>query len=69
VLYGRGTGAAPTTIHVSWTELASRLESVLSVSPDRISEVESALMAGETAETGSIEVSLRTFKVFGFAID
>ena len=25
VLYGRGTGAAPTTIHVSWTELASRL--------------------------------------------
>ena len=40
VLYGRGTGAAPTTIHTSWTELACRLERVFSVPPERIREME-----------------------------
>jgi hypothetical protein len=68
VLYGRGTGAAPTTIHVSWTELASRLERVLSVSPERISEMERGLKGG-AAETGPFEVSLQALKDFGFLVD
>ena len=69
VLYGRGTGAAPTTIHTSWTELACRLERVFSVPPERISEMENELIGGGTAETGPFEVSLRGWKDFGFLID
>jgi hypothetical protein len=69
VLYGLGAGAAPTTIHISWTELACRLERVLSVSPDRIGEMENKLIAGGSAETGPFEVSLQALKNFGFLVD
>jgi hypothetical protein len=69
VLYGRGTGAAHTTLHVSWTELALRLERVLSVSPERTSQMESELMGGGTAETGPFEVSLEALRDFGFLVD
>jgi hypothetical protein len=69
VLYGRGTGAAPTTIHLSWTELATLLERVLSVSPERISQMESELAGGGSAETGSLEVGLQALKDFGFRVD
>jgi len=68
VLYGLGAGAAPTTIHISWTELACRLERVLSVSPERISEMERGLKGG-AAETGPFEVSLQALKDFGFLVD
>jgi hypothetical protein len=69
LLYGRGTGTAPTTIHVSWTELACRLERVLSLSPERIGEMENKLIDGGSAETGPFEVSLQALKDFGFLVD
>jgi hypothetical protein len=69
VLYGRGTSAAPSTIHTSWTELACRLERVFSVPPERISAMESELIGGGTAETGAFEVNLQALKDFGFLVD
>lgn len=69
VLYGQGTGTAPMTIHVSWTELSCRLERVLSVSPEKLSEMEAALIGCATAETGPFEVSLQALRDFGFSVD
>ena len=69
VLYGRGTGAAPTTIHTSWTELACLLERVFPVPPERLSEMAKELIGGGTAETGPFEVSLLALKDFGFLVD
>ena len=69
VLYGQGTGAAPSTIHVSWTELSCRLERILSVSPERLSEMEGELIGCGSAETGPFEVTLQALKDFGFWVD
>jgi hypothetical protein len=69
VLIGLGAGAAPTTIHSSWTELAFRLERVLAVSPERIYDIESQLIGGGNAETGPLEVNLQALKDFGFSVD
>ena len=69
VLYGQGTGAAPTTMHVSWTELSCRLERVLAVSPEKLSEMEVELIECGTAETGPFEVSLQSLRGFGFWVD
>jgi hypothetical protein len=69
VLYGQATGAAPTTSHVSWTELSCRLERVLSVSPEKLSEMEAELIWDGTAETGPFEASLQALKDFGFWVD
>ena len=60
---------APSTIRTSWTELACRLERVFSVPPERISEMESELIGGGTAETGAFEVNLQALKDFGFLVD
>ena len=44
-------------------------ERVLSVSPERISQMESELAGGGSAETGSLEVGLQALKDFGFRVD
>jgi hypothetical protein len=59
----------PTTSHVSWTELSCRLERVLSVSPEKLSEMEAELIWDGTAETGPFEASLQALKDFGFWVD
>ncbi len=59
--FSRAAGAAPVTIHLSRTELATLLERVLSVSPERISQMESELAGGGSA-VGSLEVGLQALK-------